>query len=65
MANTGMGVKNLQYLMGHSDVGVTLNIYTHSSYDNAADQLLKLVKKAPESTPGTTPITTPNWRKMA
>ena len=69
MANEGMDVKNLQYLMGHSDVGVTLNIYTHSSYDHAADQLLKLVRKAPESTPVTTPITTPittpNWRKMA
>ena len=65
MANAGMDVKNLQYLMGHSDVGVTLNIYTHSSYDHAADQLLKLVRKAPESTPVTTPITTPNWRKMA
>lgn len=61
MANAGMDVKNLQYLMGHSDVGVTLNIYTHSSYDHAADQLLKLVRKAPESTP----VTTPNWRKMA
>lgn len=65
MANAGMDVKNLQYLMGHSDVGVTLNIYTHSSYDHAADQLLRLVKKAQESTPVTTPITTPNWRKMA
>ena len=65
MANAGMDVKNLQYLMGHSDVGVTLNIYTHSSYDHAAAQLLKLVRKAPESTPVTTPITTPNWRKMA
>ncbi len=65
MANAGMDVKNLQYLMGHSDVGVTLNIYTHSSYDHAADQLLKLVRKVPESTPVTTPITTPNWRKMA
>ena len=65
MANAGMDVKNLQYLMGHSDVGVTLNIYTYSIYDHAADQLLKLVGKAPDSTPVTTPITTPNWRKMA
>lgn len=59
LANAGMDVKNLQYLMGLSDVGVTLNIYTHSSYDHAADQLLKLVGKAPESTPVTTPISTP------
>ncbi len=28
MANAGMEVKTLQYLMGHSDVSVTLNVYT-------------------------------------
>lgn len=33
MANKGMDIKTLQYLMGHSDVGVTLNVYTHASYD--------------------------------
>ena len=43
MANAGMDVKTLQYLMGHSDVGVTLNIYTHASYDRAADQMAKLI----------------------
>ena len=43
MAKAGMDVKTLQYLMGHSDVGVTLNIYTHASYDRAAEQMAKLV----------------------
>ena len=43
MANAGMDVKTLQYLMGHSDVGVTLNIYTHASYDRAVEQMTKLV----------------------
>ena len=43
MANAGMDVKTLQYLMGHSDVGVTLNIYTHASYDRAAEQMAKLI----------------------
>jgi len=37
MTNAGMDVKTLQYLMGHSDVNTTLNIYTHSSYETAAD----------------------------
>lgn len=32
MANAGMEIKNLQYLMGHGDAYTTLNIYTHSSY---------------------------------
>lgn len=27
-ANDGMDIKNLQYLMGHSDAGITLNVYT-------------------------------------
>ena len=43
MANAGMDIKNLQYLMGHSDVGVTLNVYTHATYDKAADQMAKIV----------------------
>ena len=43
MANVGMNVKTLQYLMGHSDAGVTLNIYTHASYDRAAEQMAKLI----------------------
>jgi len=29
MAKSGMNPKTLQYLMGHSDIGVTLNTYTH------------------------------------
>jgi len=43
MANAGMDIKTLQYLMGHSDVGVTLNVYTHASYDRAAEQLCQIL----------------------
>lgn len=43
MANAGMDIKTLQYLMGHSDVSVTLNIYTHASYEIAAKQMAKIV----------------------
>lgn len=32
MANAGMEIKSLQYLMGHADAYTTLNTYTHSSY---------------------------------
>ena len=45
-AHAGMDVKALQYLMGHSDAGVTLNVYTHTSYDFAVDQIAKLQAKA-------------------
>ena len=43
MANAGMEIKTLQYVMGHSDVGVTLNVYTHASYDRAAEQMAKIL----------------------
>jgi hypothetical protein len=25
------------------DMGITLNVYTHASYDRAADQMLKII----------------------
>lgn len=43
MVNAGMDVKVLQYIMGHSDINVTLNIYTHMGYDKAATQMIQLV----------------------
>jgi len=41
LARAGMPVKELQYLMGHSDVGTTLKIYTHLDYDAAAQSFQK------------------------
>ena len=43
MANAGMDVKTLQYIMGHSNVGVTLNVYTHANFDHAAEQMFRIV----------------------
>ncbi len=43
MAYAGMDLKNLQYLMGHSDASVTMNVYTHVNYDRAAEQFCKIV----------------------
>lgn len=50
-ANEGMDIKNLQYLMGHSDAGVTLNVYTHASYAHAAEQMAKIsqFRQSPEA----------------
>ncbi len=45
-AHAGMDVKALQYLMGHADAGVTLNVYTHTDYDFAVEQIAKLQRKA-------------------
>ena len=43
MANAGMDVKNLQYLMGHSTVAITLDVYTHTNYNQVAEQMAKIV----------------------
>ncbi len=43
MANAGMDIKTLQYAMGHSDVEVTLNVYTHANYDRVAEQMTKII----------------------
>ena len=42
MAKSGMNPKTLQYLMGHADISVTLNVYTHVKYDDAKQELKKL-----------------------
>ena len=43
MASSGIDLKSLQYLMGHSDAGVTLNVYTHASYEAAENAMRKAV----------------------
>ena len=42
MAHSGMSPKTLQYLMGHADIGVTLNTYTHVKYEDAKAEVTKL-----------------------
>lgn len=42
MAHSGMNPKTLQYLMGHSDISVTLNTYAHTSFDQAEEELKKV-----------------------
>ena len=42
MAKSGMNPKTLQYLMGHSDIGVTLNTYTHLGLEDAEDELKRM-----------------------
>lgn len=42
MAKSGMNPKTLQYLMGHSDIGVTLNTYTHLGLDDAKNEMIRM-----------------------
>lgn len=44
MAKSGMNPKTLQYLMGHSDIGVTLNTYTHLGLEDARDELGRIAE---------------------
>ena len=45
MAKSGMNPKTLQYIMGHSDIGVTLNTYTHLQFDDALKEMKKVCNK--------------------
>lgn len=42
MARSGMNPKTLQYLMGHSDISVTMNTYTHLGLDDAKNEMIRL-----------------------
>ena len=42
MARAGINPKTLQYLMGHSDIGVTMNIYTHLGLEDAQEEMERL-----------------------
>ena len=57
MAKSGMNPKTLQYLMGHSDISVTMNVYTHIGFDDAEEELkrmedLQTARKGLEQTRG-------------
>jgi len=44
MASARMNPKTLQYIMGHSDIGVTLNTYTHLRFDDAMEEMTRISK---------------------
>ena len=42
MQNNGVNAKVIQYLMGHANVDITMNTYTHQHYDNVEEIVFKL-----------------------
>ena len=42
MAKSGINLKTLQYLMGHSDISVTMNMYTNIRFDDAKEELKRM-----------------------
>ena len=43
MANAGMNPKALQYIMGHSNINMTLNYYAHATSDSAMAEMERLI----------------------
>ena len=41
-ARAGMYPKTLQYLMGHSDISVTMNTYTHLGLEDAVNEMNRM-----------------------
>lgn len=44
MAKSGMNPKTLQYIMGHSDISVTLNTYSHMGFEDAKEELSRVAE---------------------
>ena len=42
MAKSGMNPKTLQYIMGHSDISVTLNTYTHFGFEDVQEEMKRV-----------------------
>lgn len=42
MAAARMNPKTLQYIMGHSDISVTLNTYTHLGFEEASEEVRRI-----------------------
>jgi integrase len=42
MAKSGMNPKTLQYLMGHADISITLNVYTHVGAEDAKEEVQRI-----------------------
>lgn len=67
MAKAGMNQKILQYLMGYSDISVTMNSYTHLGLEDAKDEMIRMeelnaAKKELEKTTGEKPVTQKMFR---
>ena len=44
MASAGMAPKSLQYIMGHSDISITLNVYTHVESNDTTTEYRNIMK---------------------
>ena len=43
MANKGMTPNTLQYIMGHSNINMTLNYYAHTTSETSITEMKRLI----------------------
>lgn len=43
LANKNMNPKSLQYIMGHSNINITMNLYAHASIDGVKSEMISLI----------------------
>lgn len=43
LANKSMNPKSLQYIMGHSNINITMNLYAHASVEKVKAELINLI----------------------
>ena len=43
LANRNMNPKSLQYIMGHSNISITLNLYAHASAESVKAELKSMI----------------------
>lgn len=44
LANRNMNPKNLQYIMGHSNINITLNLYAHASLESIKEEIYMMLE---------------------
>lgn len=69
MAKAGMNPKTLQYLMGHSDIGVAMNTYTHLGLEDAKEEMIRMeelnaARAELNNTTGEKPVTQKMFRAI-
>lgn len=52
MARLGINPKSLQYIMGHSEIAVTMDTYTHLQFEDAMADYLKAIGQKPAEKTG-------------
>ncbi|WP_419508057.1 tyrosine-type recombinase/integrase, partial [Blautia sp.] len=43
LASKNMNPKDLQYIMGHANISITMNWYAHASIDTAKSEVQRLI----------------------